>query len=73
MTTRITEPSEVSDETLEVWVIIVVVIGTALLLIGVIAILGCLGFFKRSKKEQLEREKEMAIDGEELLNANNAA
>jgi integrin alpha 8 len=73
LTTRITEPSEVSDETLEVWVIIVVVIGTALLLIGVIAILGCLGFFKRSKKEQLEREKEMAIDGEELLNANNAA
>jgi integrin alpha 8 len=68
LATQITEPSEVSDELIETWVIVVAIIGTALFDIALIVILYLLGFFKRTEKGLLEREeKELSTDGEELM------
>ena len=39
MTTQITQPAEVTDESLEVWIIIVVVIVTVLILIAAVILL----------------------------------
>jgi integrin alpha 8 len=75
LATQITEPSEVSDELIETWVIVVAIIGTALFDIALIVMLCLLGFFKRTEKGLLEKEEEeLSTDGEELLiiNADNA-
>ncbi|XP_062517663.1 integrin alpha-V-like isoform X1 [Corticium candelabrum] len=72
VTTQITQPAEVTDESLEVWIIIVVVIVTVLILIAAVILLAYLGFFKRAKKEQLNKEKaELAAHGEQLLKVSN--
>jgi flagellar basal body-associated protein FliL len=48
----------VTDESVELWIIILAVIGTVLLLTVAIAVMRHLGFFKRSKKLQLAKQKE---------------
>jgi hypothetical protein len=69
VSTRINEPeSDVTNEPLKAWVIVVVIVVMVLLLIGTVALLGCLGFFKRTKKDQLEKEKEeMKLDDRTVL------
>jgi hypothetical protein len=66
---------EACEESVEipVWVIIIAVLGTGLLLTAAVVVLWRLGFFKRPKKEQLEREKrELAEHGDDVNNEGSA-
>jgi hypothetical protein len=76
---RITKPKPFEFEAcgasveISVYVIIIAVLGTGLLLIATLAVLWRLGFFKRPKKEQLEREKrELAEHGDDVNNEGSA-
>ncbi|XP_062518283.1 integrin alpha-V-like [Corticium candelabrum] len=67
LTTRLNEHEPVvNDESLEGWVIAVVVIFTVLILSGVVCLLAFLGFFKRKKRDQLEKERE-ELDGTDVF------